>query len=190
MRANFGKKNWLIPQPVLIITSYDKNNVPNAMNAAWGGMYDEYKVIICLSTEHKTTKNINFTKEFAINFPTSDYIVEADYFGICSGNEVKNKFEKTTRLSISKSEFVNAPIIKEFPLSLECKAIKIEEIDKDTTIIIGDIVNTSVDKKCLDINGNYSEDNFDFICYDPISHKYRKISDSIDFAFISGLKLK
>ena len=62
MRANFGKKNWLVPQPVLIITSYDENNVPNAMNAAWGGMYDEYKVIICLSTEHKTTKNINFTK--------------------------------------------------------------------------------------------------------------------------------
>lgn len=189
MRKDFGKKNWLVPQPVLIITTYDEKGIPNAMNAAWGGIYDEYKVMICLATDHKTTSNINLTKEFVLNFPTSKYVNEADYFGIISGNEIPNKIEKT-KLTLSKSNFVNAPIINEFPLALDCKVITIEEVDEGTTIVIASIVNASVDTSILDYNGKVDDDKMDFICYDPINHKYRKIGKEIADAFISGLNIK
>ena len=190
MRKNFGKKNWIMPQPVLIVTSFDIDGTPNAMNAAWGGMYDEYKAIICLSTDHKTTENINASREFVLNFPSSEYVNEADYFGIISGHEIKNKFEKTPRLSISKGENVNAPIINEFPLALECKVLSMKEVDEGTTIIIAEIVNASVDKNILDFNGKIDSDKLDFICYDSINHKYRKIANEIADAFVCGLNIK
>ena len=189
MRKDFGKTNWLVPQPVLIVTSYDDKNTPNAMNAAWGGMYDEHQIIICLATDHKTTSNILLNKEFAVCFPTSKHVVEADYFGIVSGNEIENKFEKTT-LTTAKASVVNAPIINEFPLALECKVLTTEEVCEGTTIVIAEVVNTSVDSSILDYNQKPDPDKFDFICYDPMNHKYRKISNDIADAFICGLGLK
>lgn len=189
MRKDFGRTNWLVPQPVLILTSYDENGIPNAMNAAWGGIYDEYKVMICLATDHKTTFNIKHTNEFAICFPTSKHVIEADYFGIVSGNEVSNKFDKVD-LTVSKAQFVNAPIINEFPLALECKCISIEEVDEGTTIVIAKVVNTSVDKSILGYDEKVDEEKLDFICYDPINHKYKRIGKEIADAFISGLNIK
>ena len=189
MRKDFGKTNWLVPQPVLILTTYDENGVPNAMNAAWGGIYDEHQVMVCLATDHKTTANIALNKEFAICFPTSKHVNEADYFGIVSGNEVKNKFDGLN-LSISKSNFINAPIINEFPIALECKILSLKEVCEGTTIVIAEVINTSVDKSILDPNLKVDSDKFDFICYDPINHKYRTVGKEIADAFIAGLSLK
>ena len=189
MRKDFGKTNWLVPQPVMIVTSYDERGIPNAMNAAWGGIYDEHKVMICLATDHKTTMNLYHTNEFAICFPTSKHVVEADYVGIVSGNEVRNKFDKLN-LTITKSKLVNAPIIEEFPIALECRISSIQEVDVGTTIVIGDVLNTSVDKSMLDYSGKVDSEKFDFIAYDPINHKYRKIGKEIADAFICGLEIK
>jgi flavin reductase (DIM6/NTAB) family NADH-FMN oxidoreductase RutF len=189
MRKEFGKTNWLVPQPVLIITTYNKDGTPNAMNAAWGGMYDEHQIMICLASDHKTTENILRDNEFAVCFPTSKYTAEADYFGIVSGNEVRNKFEKVD-LTTSKCTSVNAPYINEFPLTIECKVISCTEVCEGTTIVVASVVNTTVDKSILNYNGKPDTDKFDFICYDPMNHKYRTIGKEIADAFVCGLKIK
>ena len=135
MRKNFGSKTWMYPLPVLIIASYDENGHADAMNAAWGGIYDYNKVMLCLSEGHKTTKNIKKKKAFTISFATAEQMAACDYVGIVSGNDTKDKMEKAGFTTV-KSEFVDAPIILELPMTLECKLIKFNEDGN----IIGEIV--------------------------------------------------
>lgn len=189
MRKNFGKKNWLVPQPVLIITTYDENGNANAMNAAWGGMYDEHRVIICLSTDHKTTQNLRKGADLVINFPTSEFVAEADYFGLASGNEVDNKIEKAN-LNVERAEFVDAPYITEFPLCLECKIYSLNEVEEGSTILVADIINASIDEDYLDSDEKPDLDYLDLILYDPMSHFYRKVGSICGKAFHDGLQLK
>ena len=110
MRQNFGKKSWLYPMPVLIVAAYDRNGVPNVMNAAWGGIYTDDMIGICLSEGHKTTKNIRETGAFTVSMATASCIVSCDYVGIVSGNKEPDKFAKAG-FTAEKSEFVNAPVI-------------------------------------------------------------------------------
>lgn len=185
MRKNFGQQTWFYPMPVLIVCAYDKNGKANAMNAAWGGIYDYKKVMICLDEGHKTTKNIKSTKAFTISFADIKHIKECDYLGIVSGNEVPNKLEKAG-FTIEKSSFVNAPIIKELPMTLECKLIKFD----DNGNIIADIVNVSADKKILDDKGNIDSAKLQPISYDSISHKYLEIGKVVGTAFEDGKSIK
>ena len=94
MRKDFGKKTWLYPMPVLIIGTYDENGKANAMNAAWGGIYDTGLVMVCLADEHKTTENIKKTGAFTVSFATVKTVVPCDYVGIVSANDEPNKLEK------------------------------------------------------------------------------------------------
>ena len=126
MRKNFGAKAILYPMPVLIIGTYDENGKANAMNAAWGMISDTDKVTICLDKKHKTVKNIKARKAFTISIADADHVVQADYFGVTSGNKVANKFEKSG-LTAGKSEIVDAPVINEFPLCLECEFIEYQD---------------------------------------------------------------
>ena len=118
MRKNFGAKIWLYPMPVLIVGSYDENGKPNAMNAAWGGIYDTNQVMVCLADDHKTTDNIKKTGAFTISFATAKTVVPCDYVGIVSANDEPDKFAKAGFHAI-KSEKVNAPIIEELPKVME-----------------------------------------------------------------------
>ena len=136
MRKNFGKKTWFYPLPVLIIGSYDENGKADAMNAAWGGIYDSDKVVLCLSENHKTTQNIKKRGAFTVSFADTAHVVEADYVGLVSANEVEDKLERAG-FHTTKSEFVDAPLIDELPMTLECKLIKVNEDGN----IIGEIVN-------------------------------------------------
>lgn len=181
MRVNLKKETYIMPMPVLIIGTYDENNVPNAMNAAWGGAYDFNKIFISLS-EHKTTKNLEIKKAFTVSFATKETLVESDYFGIVSGNKV-NKIEKAN-FHVSKASKVDAPIFSEYPLTLEC------EVDSfDGGNLIGNIVNVSVDDKYIK-DGKIDIDNMHLISYDPTSHTYREIGGVVGHAFKDGLKLK
>ena len=126
MRKNFGKKTWFYPLPVLIIGSYDENGKADAMNAAWGGIYDSDKVVLCLSENHKTTQNIKKRGAFTVSFADTAHVVEADYVGLVSANEVEDKLERAG-FHTTKSEFVDAPLIDELPMMLECKLIKVNE---------------------------------------------------------------
>lgn len=186
MRKNFGAKTWVYPMPVFIISSHDENKNPNAMNAAWGGISEEHQISICVSNDHKTTENILKSKAFCVSIANSKSVVACDYVGIVSGNDEKKKMEKAG-FTFSLSEMVNAPIINELPMALECNLIS---YNKDTCTLIGDIVNVSCDEKYLDENGKIDVDKIEPITYDPVNHKYIKLGEVVGNAFKDGLKLK
>ena len=94
MRKNFGQNTWFYPLPVLIVDSYDENGKADAMNAAWGGIYDRNHVILCLSAGHKTTQNIKAKAAFTVSFADAAHVVEADYVGLVSENDVPDKLER------------------------------------------------------------------------------------------------
>lgn len=184
MRKNFGVKPWVYPQPVLIIGTYDENGKPDAMNAAWGGQYDNNKVMLCLGA-HKTTDNIRLKKAFTVSFATASTVVASDYVGIVSANNVPDKMEKAGFTTV-RSEFVDAPVINELPLTLECR---LEKFNEDGNVI-GEIVNISADESILDENGNVDAKKLDAIIFDPTSAVYLRPGDKVGNAFKDGAKLK
>ena len=186
MRKNLKAKAYIYPLPVLIVGTYDENGVPNAMNAAWGTVCDTAQVSICLSAGHKTVKNLLKTKAFTMAIADAKNVLPADYVGIVSANNVPDKLTKAG-WNVTKSEFVNAPIIEELPLVLECKLVS---YDTDTEICIGEVVNVSVDESILDGKGNIDLTKFEPICYDCDGHGYYKLGEKVGQAFSDGLKLK
>ena len=185
MRKNFGAKCWLYPMPVLIVGTYDENGAPNAMNAAWGGIYDTNLVMVCLADEHKTTENIRKNGAFTISFATESTVAPCDYVGIVSANDEPNKFEKAG-FHAEKSEFVNAPIIKELPMTVECRLAKFTE----DGICIGEIVNISADECVLDENGKIDAKKLQPIIYDSVSHAYWGFGEKVGQAFSDGKSIK
>lgn len=185
MRKNFGSKTWLYPMPVFIVAAYDENGVPNAMNAAWGGIYTDNEVGICLAEEHKTTHNILTTKAFTVSMGTAEFVKACDYVGIVSGNKEANKIEKAG-FHTQKSEYVNAPLIEELPMTLECELIS---YDPETCQLVGSIVNVSASEEILDENGKIDPTKLKPITYDPIHHKYLVLGEQVGNAFADGKKL-
>lgn len=184
MRKNFGVKPWVYPQPVLIIGTYDANGNPDAMNAAWGGQYDEKLVMLCLSS-HRTTDNIRLKKAFTVSFATAATVVASDYVGIVSANNDPDKMKKSG-FTTTKSEFVDAPIINELPLTLECKLVKFNE----DGVVVGEIVNVSADEKILGENGKVDAKKLDAIIFDPVNAEYLRLGEKVGNAFKDGAKLK
>jgi len=182
MRKNLGSKTYLYPMPVLIIGTYNSDNSSNAMNAAWGGISDDNQISICLAKDHKTTANIIERKAFTVSVGTADYLEEEDYIGVVSGNDVKDKFVRAG-FHAEKSSYVDAPIIKELPMTLECSLIKITE----EGLVLGNIVNISVDEKIL-TNGKIDYKKLKPITYDPVNHTYVALGETIGTAFTHGKK--
>ena len=185
MRKNFGKKTWLFPCPVLIIGTYDAKGNPDAMNAAWGGIYDTNQVMLCLADEHKTAKNIRINKAFTVSFADAAHVVEADYVGIVSANDVPVKLERA-HLAVVRSKHVNAPLLVDFPLAIECE---LDHVNEDG-IIVGNIVNVSADERVLDEKGNVDIGKAGIISYNSAAHDYRVIGDKVGNAFADGKKIK
>lgn len=184
MRKNFGAKTWLYPMPVLIVGTYDADGTPDAMNAAWGGIYDTNLVMVCLADDHKTTQNIRSTGAFTVSFATAGALVPCDYVGIVSANDVPDKFSRAG-FHATASEFVNAPVIDELPMCLECELVKFNE----DGICIGRIVNVSADQSILDENGKIDVKLLDPIIYDSVSHAYWRFGDKAGQAFFDGKHL-
>lgn len=185
MRKNFGQNTWFYPMPVLIVGSYDENGTPDAMNAAWGGIYDRNQVILCLSSGHKTTKNILARRAFTVSFADAAHVVEADYVGLVSANDVPDKLEKAG-LHTTHSSFVDAPIIDEFPMTLECRLIKTTEDGN----LIGEIVNISAEERILSEDGAIDPDKLQAISFDAIHQSYLKLGEKVGNAFRDGAALK
>lgn len=179
MRKNLGAKPILYPMPVLIIGSYDENRIPNAMNAAWGGISEETEISICISEDHKTTENILRRGAFTVSVADKENVAAADYVGIISGNDVQNKIE-VCGWTVTPAQFVDAPIINELPMTLECKLIS---YDSNTCRLVGEIMNVCVDEKILGIDGKISLDKFHPITYDPVHHTYREIGKVVGKSF-------
>ena len=186
MRKNFGVKTWLYPMPVFIVAAYDNEGNPNAMNAAWGGIYTDNMIGICLSEDHKTTQNILATRAFTVSMATAEQVTACDYVGIVSGNKEPDKFNKAG-FHATKSEFVNAPIIDELPMTLECELVS---YDTETCFMVGKIVNVSTDEKILNESGKIDLSKLRPITYDPCNHDYIELGAKVGNAFSDGKKLK
>lgn len=185
MRKNFGKKSWLYPMPVLIIAAYDEGGVPNVMNAAWGGIFTDDHIGICLSEGHKTTKNIRATGAFTVSMATAGQLVACDYVGIVSGNKEPDKFAKAG-FTAERSGFVNAPVIKELPMTLECELVS---YDEESNHLVGRIVNVSADESIL-TDGKIDVAKLRPVTYDPVNNKYIELGAKVGNAFSDGKKLK
>lgn len=178
-----GRKAIIAPEGVFIIGTYDENGVPNAMNAAWGMQSDEGEITLMLG-KHKTTDNFEKTGAFTVAFGTADTVVISDYFGVESGNKV-NKIEHAG-CHTHKSENVNAPIIEEYPVTLECK---VRSWDIETGYLIGEIVAMQADEKVL-TDGRVDLGKLKPIIFDPSFGAYRVVGEVVGKAFGDGLKLK
>lgn len=181
MRKDFGSKTWLYPMPVLIVAAYDTQGVPNAMNAAWGGIYTDNTIGICLAEEHKTTQNILATKAFTVSVATVEHLTACDYLGLVSGEKVPDKIQRAG-LHTFHSQCVNAPIIEELPMTLECEMVS---YDLESNHLVGRIVNVSADESIL-TDGKIDVTKLRPITYDSVSHQYQAIGDAVGKAFSDG----
>lgn len=186
MRKNFGAKPFTYPQPVFIIAAYDEEGIPNAMNAAWGGISEMNEISMCLSAGHKTVKNILKRGAFTVSMAEAAYVAACDYVGIVSGNKVADKFAKAG-FHATKSEFVEAPLIDELAVALECK---LKDYNPDTGILRGEIINVSVDERVLDENGKVKAEKVAPIIFDPFNNDYLKVGEKVGNAFSDGKSLK
>ncbi len=185
MKKNFGAKPMLYPMPVFILAAYDKEGTPCCMNAAWGGLSEETEIMICLGADHKTTANILESGAFTVSMADAAHVKECDYVGVVSGNDVPDKFEKAG-FHATKSTLVNAPMIDELPMCLECK---LKSYDPESCRLFGEIVNVSADESVL-TNGKIDPSKLRPITYDPANHKYIVLGDVVGNAFFDGLSLK
>ena len=186
MRKNFGPRPSVYPMPVFIIATYGEEGNPDAMNAAWGGITEEHEITICISPEHKTTKNILEHKAFTVSMATVDQLVACDYVGIVSGNDVPDKMARAG-FHVTRSEFVDAPIIDELPLAIECKLIS---YDEESCHLVGEIVNVNADESVLNEAGKVDPAKLRPIVYDSMNHDYLVLGEKVGNAFKDGLKLK
>ena len=185
MKKNFGAKSWLYPMPVLMIGTYGVDGAPDVMNAAWGGMSEEGEISICVDDAHKTAENFVARGAFTVSVATADYVTECDYLGVVSGNDVPDKVARAGFHTV-KSEFVDAPVVEELPMALECELIS---YDVPTCRLVGRIVNVSADEKIL-TDGKIDPAKLRPITYDPVNHDYLVLGEKVGNAFSDGLKLK
>ena len=187
MRKNFRDFAAFFPQPVLIIGTYDEDGVPNAMNVGWGGMSGARYVNINISRNHKTTENILRKGAFTMSFADEAHLTEADYLGLVSGYQEKHKLEKAG-LHTVKSAFVDAPVIEEFPLTLECRVAELREV-RGHVEIIGEVVNMSADESVLDGDGQVDADLLHALSYDRVKRVYRMLGGVAGQAYSDGKAL-
>lgn len=180
-RKDFGAKPLSLPQPVWIIATYDENGVPDAMNAAWGGISEANEISVCLSPEHKTSENFEKTGAFTVSMADADHIAGCDYVGIVSGNDVRDKFERAGFTAV-KSGLVNAPIINELAVCIECR---VKSFDKETCILKGEIVNVSVDESAL-TEGRVDIKKVRPVCFDPFNGAYNVVGEIVGKAWGAG----
>lgn len=185
MRKNFGAKPILYPMPVLIIAAYDKDGNPNAMNAAWGGISGGNRISMYLSRKRKTVANILERGAFTVSMGTVDQVVACDYVGIVSGNTVPDKFARAGFHAI-QSKFVDAPLIQELPMALECRLIS---YDRDSCILVGEIVNICAEE-CILTNGFIDPAKLKPVTYDESNHAYYVLGEKVGLAYVDGAALK
>lgn len=186
MRKNFGAKPYTYPQPVFILAAYGEDGTPCAMNAAWGGISEGDEISMCISAGHKTTKNILARGAFTVSMADKAHLAACDYVGIVSGNSVPDKFARAGFHAV-KSEFVDAQLISELAVALECR---LRSYDPETCRLVGEIVNVSVDDSVLDADGNVDVTKMAPITFDPFNNTYVVLGGVAGKAFSAGKALK
>ena len=173
--------------PVLMVAAYNEDGSVNVMNAAWGTMQARDTVALNLGESHKTVKDIKARGTFTVSIADVAHVVEADYFGVESGNSVPDKFARSG-LTAGKAEKVDAPVINEFPLCLECKFIEYQDNEYGCGVI-GKVLNVTADERVM-VDGKPDMSLVGAIAFDPYTHGYYKVSERVGEAFKDGLKLR
>ena len=186
MRKNFGAKHLILPQPVYILGTYNEDGTPNAMNAAWGGISGSTQISMCLSPEHKTVKNLLSRGAFTVSMADATHTAQCDYVGVVSGNQAPDKLEKAG-FHTEKAQFVDAPVIQELPMTLECRLVS---YDRDSCRLVGEIVNVSAEERILGPDGKIDPEKLEPIVFDPVHNAYRKLGEKVGNAFQEGLEGK
>jgi flavin reductase (DIM6/NTAB) family NADH-FMN oxidoreductase RutF len=186
MRKNFGAKAMCYPMPVFIIGTYNADGTPNAMNAAWGGISEEQEITVCIDSGHKTAENLLARKAFTLSMATARMLTACDYVGIVSGHKVPDKFTRAG-FHATKSAFVDAPLIDELPMALECQVLS---YDTESCRLVGKILNVSAEEWVLGENGKVDPAKLQPITYDPMNHKYLVLGEAVGQAFSDGTALK
>ena len=174
------------PMPVFILATYNADGTPNAMNAAWGGISEEQQITICVDSEHKTAENLLARMAFTVSMATAQQLVACDYVGLVSGKDVPDKFARAG-FSAIPSEFVDAPLIAQLPMALECRVLS---YDTESCRLVGQIVNVCADESVLDEKGNVDAAKLQPITYDPMNHHYLVLGEKVGQAFHDGKALK
>ena len=187
MRKKLNLTEGIFPLPVLMVAAYNEDGSVNVMNAAWGTMQERGNVALVLSEGHKTVKDIKARGAFTVSIADADHVVEADYFGVVSGNDTPDKF-KASGLTATKAETVDAPVINEFPLCLECEFIEYQNNEYGCGVI-GKVVNVTADEKVI-VDGKIDMALVNAIAFDPYTHGYYRVGERVGEAFKDGLKLK
>ncbi len=187
MREKLKITEGIFPMPVLMIATYNEDGSVNVMNAAWGTMQERDTVALNLTESHKTVKNIKARGAFTVSIADAAHVTEADYFGVVSGNDTPDKFTRSG-LTATKAETVDAPVINDFPLCLECEFIEYQA-DKYGCGVIGKVVNVTAAENVI-VNGKRDMSLVDAIAFDPYTHGYYKVTERVGDAFKDGLKLK
>ncbi len=185
---SFGQKPWVLPQPVLIIGTYNSNGTPNAMNAAWGGQWDAKEIMICMGS-HATTENLDRCNEFTVAFATKNTMTASDFVGIVSAKNDPDKIRKTGWTAI-QSENVNAPVFTDFPMTLECRILRKIDQTKNGYNIVAEIVNILVDENYLAEDGKPDVEKMQLITYEPVHYGYLVMGERAGNAFEDGRVLQ
>ena len=185
---SFGQKAWMLPQPVLVIGTYNSDGTPNAMNAAWGGQWDGKEIMISMGS-HATTENLARCGEFTVAFATKDTMVAADYVGIVSARKDPAKMQRTG-WSATKAGNVSAPVFTDFPMSMECRILRKIDESEEGYYIVAEIVNILVDEAYIGEDGKPDVEKMQLITYEPIHHGYVELGKRVGNAFADGKTLK
>ena len=181
-RKNFGPAHALMttPQPCVMIATWDKDHTPDVMMAAWAGQYDHNQIVVSMS-KHKTTENLELTGAFTVSFADVRTVAESDFLGIASGAKVPDKVAKVG-FTVSPSPNVDAPIIDQYPLTLECKVVSWKD-----GILVGEVVNMSADE-CILTDGKVDLGKLQPIVFDAAALTYRALGEVVGQAWGSGKK--
>ena len=184
---SFGAKPWVLPQPVLIIGTYNSDGTPNAMNAAWGGQWDAKEIMISMGA-HATTENLSRCADFTVAFATVDTMAASDFVGIVSARKDPQKMQKAGWTAV-KAENVDAPVFTDFPMTMECRILRKIDESEEGYYIVAEIVNILVDEKFLGEDGKPDVSKMGLITYEPVSHGYVTLGERVGNAFADGKKL-
>ena len=186
MKKDLGTKPFIMPMPVLIVGTYNEDGSADAMNAAWGTLCEMDTVALYLSDGHKTVANIRARKAFTVAIADEANMIPADYVGLVSAHTENKKIEKSG-FTVTNSKRVDAPVIEQLPLTLECE---LDYIDEKSGCVYGKILNVVADEKVLDESGNVDLNKLNPISYDPASRSYFTMGKKVGKAFGAGAVLK
>ena len=187
MKKEIKTTEAVFPMPVLLISTFNEDGTVDVMNAAWGTMLESDVVALNLTETHRTVENIKARKGFVVHIADAGHVVEADWFGVVSGKKEPGKFAKSG-MTYVKSDLVDAPVINELPVAIECEFVEYQN-DAAGIGVIGKVLRTSVEEANLK-DGKVDIDSLEAIAFDPYTHGYYKVGGRVGEAFKDGLKLK